>query len=119
MTASGRRGILRQQPVAAGLQRRVEVAAAAGQVQHRGHGLEVEQLVGVELGQRVHGLVERASRRLVVEVVLDDEAAVVLDAAHELFELQAHQPAVDAELDDVALDLLGDAAHHLGALQHA
>ena len=53
-----------------------------------------------------------------LEVVLGDEAAVVLDAAHQLLELQQDQPAVGAELDDVALDLLGDAAHHLGPLQH-
>ena len=53
-----------------------------------------------------------------MEVVLDHEAAVVLDAAHELLELEAHEAAVDAELDDVSLDLLGDAAHHLGALEH-
>ena len=55
---------------------------------------------------------------VLVEVVLDHEAPVVVDAAHQLLELQAHEPAVDAELDDVALDLLGDAPHHLGALQH-
>ena len=38
--------------------------------------------------------------------------------AVQLVELQAHQPGVDAELDDRRLDLLGDAAHHLAALQH-
>ena len=57
------------------------------------------------------------SRRL-DEVVLAHEAQVVVHAAGELFELQLDEPAVDAELDDVALDLLRDAAHHLGALQH-
>ena len=36
----------------------------------------------------------------------------------QLLELEPDEPAVDAELDDVALDLLGDAPHHLGALQH-
>ena len=35
----------------------------------------------------------------------------------QLLELEADEPAVDAELDDVGLDLLGDAPHHLGALQ--
>ena len=69
------------------------------------------------LGQRLEGLVE-VPRSSSSEVVLDDQAAVVLDAAHELVELEADEPAVDAELDDVALDLLGDAPHHLGALQH-
>jgi hypothetical protein len=32
--------------------------------------------------------------------------------------LQQHEAAVDAELDDVAVELLGDAPHHLGPLQH-
>ena len=40
-----------------------------------------------------------------------------LDAAQHLLELQADQAAVGAELDDVVVDLLGDAQHHLGALQ--
>ena len=66
--------------------------------------------------QAGHGLVE-VPVVVLVEVVADDQAALVLDAAHDLLELQAHQAAVDAELDDVALDLLGDAQHHLGALQ--
>ena len=65
----------------------------------------VERLVEVPVG-------------VLVEVVLDDEAPVVLHAAHELLELQLHEAAVDAELDDVELDLLGDPAHHLGALEH-
>ena len=117
MTASGRRGILAQQPVAARLQPDVEVDGARAEVQRRGDRLEVEQVVGVELGQRAERLLEVALGVL-VEVVLDHEAAVVVDAAHELLELQAHEPAVVAELDDVSVDLLGDAAHHLGALQH-
>ena len=53
-----------------------------------------------------------------LEVVLRHQAAVLLDAADELLELQHHEAAVGTELDDVALDLLGDAPHHLGALQH-
>ena len=53
-----------------------------------------------------------------VEVVAHDEQTVVLDAGHQLVELQLHEPAVDAELDDVGSDLVGDAPHHLGALQH-
>ena len=54
----------------------------------------------------------------VLEVVLGDQAAIVLDAADQLLELEQHQPAVGTELDDIALDLVGDAAHHLGPLQH-
>ena len=52
------------------------------------------------------------------EVVAAHEPAVVLDAAGQLLELECDQPAVVTELDDVALDLVGDAPHHLGALQH-
>ena len=59
-----------------------------------------------------------ARSRRVDEVVLGHQAAVVLDAAHQLLELEQHEPAVGAELDDVPLDLLGDPPHHLGALQH-
>ena len=55
---------------------------------------------------------------VLVEVVLDDEPSVVLDAAHELLELQPHEAAVDAELDDAQLDLLRHPPHHLGALEH-
>ena len=58
----------------------------------------------------------KSARRM--EVVLGHQAAVFLDAADELLELEHHQPAVGAELDDVALDLLGDSAHHLGPLEH-
>ena len=50
------------------------------------------------------------------EVVAHDELALAVDAGHELLELQRQQAAVGAELDDVALDLGGDAPHHLQAL---
>ena len=68
-------------------------------------------------GQAVHGLLE-VPAGVLVEVVPQHEAPVVLDPGEELLELEAHQAAVDPELDDVALDLVGDAPHHLGALQH-
>ena len=55
-------------------------------------------------------------RRL--EVVLGDETPVVLHSADQLVELEHHEPAVGTELHHVSLDLLGDAAHHLGTLQH-
>ena len=51
------------------------------------------------------------------EIVLARRAPVVLDTAGQLLELELDEPAVVAELDDVALDLVGDAPHHLGALQ--
>ena len=69
------------------------------------------------VGERLERLVD-VPRGVLVEVVLDHEPAIVVDAAHELVELEAHEAAVDAELDDVELDLLGDPADHLGALQH-
>ena len=50
-------------------------------------------------------------------VVAGDELAVGVDAGHQLVELQGEQPAVGAELDDVAGDLVGDAAHHLQPLR--
>ena len=40
----------------------------------------------------------------------------MLDAADQLVELQGEQPAVGAELDDVTVDLAGDAADHLEPL---
>ena len=77
---------------------------------------EVEQRLGVEVGELDHH-VDETPVRPVDEVVLGDEPAVVLDAAHGLLELEQDEPAVGAELDHVALDLLGDAAHHLGPLE--
>ena len=77
---------------------------------------QVDELVGVERAERVHEVLDRA-RVAVGEVVAHDEAAVVFDAAELLVELQPHESTVDAELDDVARDLVGDAHDHLGALQ--
>ena len=65
-------------------------------VQHRGVGL-----VGV-LGQ----------------VVVDERGLVGGDADHRLVELHLDQPALGAQLDDVALDLDRHAGHQLGALEH-
>ena len=53
------------------------------------------------------------------QVVADDQLAVVAEAAGQLLELEGEQPAVGAELDDVAGDLVADPADHLEALQHA
>ena len=68
-------------------------------MQHGGDGLEVEQFLGAQLAQSDHRLAQMPGG-LVVEVVLNHEAAIVLDPAHQLLELEAHQPAVGAELDD-------------------
>ena len=53
------------------------------------------------------------------QVVADQQPAVLLDAGQHLVELQREQPAVGAELDDEALDLVGDAPHHLQPLADA
>ena len=84
-------------------------------VQRRRGSAQVEHLV---VGQRRH-LGERGARRPSVRhVVVDDEVELVLDVAVRLVELEAEQAGLDAELDDHRLDLLGDAQHHLAALQH-
>ena len=49
-------------------------------------------------------------------VVVDDRRLVARDVLHELVELHADQAALAAELDAVALDLLGHPRRHLGAL---
>ena len=113
----GQAGDLGEQAEAARLQALLEVELLVGQVQGGADRLEVEQVLGAEVGERLEGLVD-VPVGVLVEVVLDDEAPVVLDAAHELLELEPHEAALDAELDDAELDLLGDPAHHLGALQH-
>ncbi len=50
------------------------------------------------------------------QVVARDQLPVVVDAGHQLLELQRQQPPVGAELDDLADDLVGDTAHHLQPL---
>src|SRR3954453_24076316 len=51
------------------------------------------------------------------EVVVDEGRLVGGDADHRLLELHLDQPALGAELDDVALDLDGHAGHELGPLE--
>ena len=52
------------------------------------------------------------------QVVADDQGAVGVHAGHQLVELQGEQPAVGAQLDHVAGDLVGDPADHLQPLHH-
>ena len=117
MIGSGRRGIFGEQPEAARLEALVEVELLVGQVQRGADRLEVEQVLGAEVGERLEGLVD-VPVGVLVEVVLDHEAAVLLDAAHQLVELEAHEAPLGAELDDPELELLRDPPHHLGALEH-
>ena len=87
------------------------------EVQHPRDGMDVEEQLVVEVGKLVHHPLELDVGRL-AEVVLGDEAPVLLDAAHELLELEQHETPVGAELDHVAFDLLRDPPHHLGPLEH-
>ena len=52
------------------------------------------------------------------EVVVQEGGLVAGHADHRLLELHLDQPALGAELDDVALDLDRHAGHELGALEH-
>ena len=113
----GQAGDLGEEPEAARLQALVEVELLVGQVQRGADRLEVEQVLGAEVGEGLERLVD-VPVGVLVEVVLDHEAPVFLDAAHQLVELEADEAAFGAELDDAELELLGDPPHHLGALQH-
>ena len=53
-----------------------------------------------------------------VGVVAQHEPQALVDPGAELLGLEVDQPAVGAQLDEVALDLLGDPAHHLAGLEH-
>jgi hypothetical protein len=106
---------LGQQPVTTGLEPAFEVGSV--EMQHRADGLEVEHFFRGEIGECRHGLLQMPLGPR-VEVVLDNQTAVVLDPTHEFFHLEQDEATVGAELDDVALDFLGDAPHHLGPLQN-
>src|SRR5919106_45716 len=93
---------------------RVRVPVIAEQL---GELLELEQLV---LRQR-RELLEHACRggRFPAHlVVVHDGHLVARDVLHELVELHADEPPLRSELDAVALDLLGHAGGHLGALEN-
>ena len=112
----GQPGDAGQEAVPPGLHVGVEIDHRARQVEGLGHTPEIEKLLGTHVGEGGHGLFD-LPLRLGIEVVEDHEAAVVVYAPHQLLELELDQPPVDAELHDVAGDLVGDAPDHLGALQ--
>ena len=68
-----------QQPVAAGLQALVEVERLSGRCSAAPTGLRIEEVLGVELGERRERLIE-VPAGVLVEVVLEDEPPIVLDA---------------------------------------
>ncbi len=115
----GQPGDLGQQAEAARADRALQLVAA-GVAEDAGDDREVEELVARQLVQLVQGFEQPAlaAAGRGGEVVADDQLALGVDAGHELVELQGEQPAVGAELDHVALDLVGDAADHLQALRH-
>ncbi len=79
--------------------------------------MRCEQPVSGQRPERGHDVV--GSGLIVLgQVVTHDVASLVLDAGHELLQLQKHQAPVGAQLHHIALDLFGYAAHHLGPLQH-
>ena len=95
----------------------VERVAATGEAQHLRDVRQVEQLRRIEATQCSldrRGVLAAVACGL--DVVPDHELAVGVDAAGELVELQREEAAVGAELDDVPGDLLGDASHHVEAL---
>src|SRR5206468_3931640 len=78
---------------------------------------EVEQVWVWEARQRLHD-----GREVLVssvdEVVLDESGPVSRYADQHLLEQRLDQPALGAELDDVALDFDPHSRDHLGALEH-
>src|SRR5215207_782064 len=97
-----------------GIVERVDLAVVARDL---GQAAEVQQVLVRQPGDAV----ERDRERLVVgdrEVVVEQRRLVRRDADHGLLELHLDQPALGAELDDVALDLDRHPRDQLGALEH-
>ena len=115
MTDSRQPGDAGQEPVATRLEARVEVHAVR-HLEHPGNRLGHQQALGRDRPQRRDRLIGEVGV-VVGQVVPNHVPTLVLDAGEQLVELEASQPAVGAELDDVALDLLGDPADHLGPLE--
>src|SRR5205807_449403 len=81
-----------------------------------GHTLELEQLLVAERAEaleRHHGLRPRADG----VIVLHDRGLLARNVAEQLAQAHADQAALGAELDAVALDLLGHPRRQLSALQ--
>src|SRR5690606_4149304 len=103
-----------------GADRGVELLAAAGETQSARHRTEVEQLDAGQVVEIVDGLAQRpaAVARRRRKIVADDQFTVDVDPRDQLVELQAEQPAVGAQFDDVAVDLHRDPPDHLESLRH-
>ena len=85
-------------------------SSEAGRLQGGHHLGQVHQRVGRQRAQ--------VGDPLVVGVVAQDQRQALGDAGAQLLGLEVDEPAVGPELDEVALDLLGDPAHHLARLEH-
>ena len=106
-----------QHAVAARGDREVEGVELAVVAEQLGEAAEVEHVLVRQprerlqhRGQVLLGVLDR--------VVADQRRLVGGDADHRLLELHLDQPALGAELDDVALDLDRHPGHQLGPLQH-
>ena len=117
MIGSGRRGILARSRKPRGCRLSSRSSCLSGRCSAAPTALRSSRSSVLEVGERLERLVD-VPVGVLVEVVLDHEAPVFLDAAHQLVELEAHEAAFGAELDDAELELLGDPPHHLGALEH-
>ena len=116
-TSLGMRGIRPEHPVAARGDREVEGVDLAVVAEQLGEAAEVEHVLVGQVrpsvcsdgGEVLLGVLDR--------VVADQRRLVGGDADHRLLELHLDQPALGAELDDVALDLDRHPGHQLGPLQ--
>src|SRR4051812_2060905 len=109
-----------QQPVPAGADGGVQRVGRGRQAVAAGDGGQVQEL-GCRQGPQVdeHLLDGARTAAAAGEVVADQQPAVLLDPGEHLVELQGQEPPVGAQLDDEALDLVGDAPDHLQPLADA
>src|SRR5665647_809038 len=112
-------GHLGQESVAPGADCCIEGIAADSESDGLGTRGQVEQLDGRELHQVGQNLLDGAGVVGRFEVVADHQLAVIAQTTGQLLELKGQQPAVCAELDDVAVDLFADPSDHLEARQRA
>src|SRR3954454_21415019 len=105
-----------QHAVAARADREVQGVDLAVVADQLGEATEVEHVL---VGHPAQGLEHRGQVLLGIldRVVADQRGLVSGDADHRLLQLHLDQPALGAELDDVALDLDRHPRHQLGSLQ--
>ena len=117
-TAGGSRGIPASSRWPRGLTGASSASDWVGRPSVRGDRRQIQQVDLVEIVQRHRDLVDPLRVLLARQVVADQQLGQTLCAAEHLVELQAEQPAVGAEFDHVAGQLVGDPADHQQPLQH-